>query len=73
MKPKNALIASLTGTIVIALCCFSPILVIGLGVIGLGAWTGYLDYVLLPVLGILVGLTILSYWRYRRHSSRKSI
>jgi len=73
MKPKNALIASLTGTIVIALCCFTPILVIGLGVMGLGAWTGYLDYVLLPVLGILVGLTILSYWRYRRDSLRKSI
>lgn len=73
MKPKNALIASLTGTIVIVLCCFTPILVIGLGVMGLGAWTGYLDYVLLPVLGIFVDLTILSYWRYRRHSSHKSI
>lgn len=73
MKPKNALIASLTGTIVVAICCFTPILVIGLGALGLGAWIGYLDYILLPALGILVGLTLLSYWRYRRYCSRKSL
>ncbi|WP_448527544.1 mercury resistance system transport protein MerF [Parathermosynechococcus lividus] len=41
-------------------------LVLMLGAIGLGAWMGYLDYVLLPALGALVGLTLWSYWRYRR-------
>ncbi|AFZ33502.1 MULTISPECIES: mercury resistance system transport protein MerF [Cyanophyceae] len=65
MKLKAALIASLTGTVIIALCYFTPVLVIGLGVIGLSAWIGYLDYVLLPTLGAMVGLTIVSYWRYR--------
>ncbi len=40
------------GTIVAALCCFTPVLVILLGVVGLSALTGYLDYVLLPALGI---------------------
>jgi mercuric ion transport protein len=66
MNAKSAFIASLTGTIVIALCCFTPFLVLILGAIGLGAWIGYLDYVLLPALGALVGLTLWSYWRYRR-------
>lgn len=66
MKPKNALIASLTGTVIVALCCFTPVLVILLGVVGLSAVVGYLDYVLLPALGILVALTVLSYFRYRK-------
>jgi hypothetical protein len=34
----------------VALCCFTPILVILLGVVGLSALTWYLDYVLLPAL-----------------------
>lgn len=66
MNPKQALWASLSGTIIVALCCFTPILVILLGAIGLSDLVGYLDYVLLPALGIMVGLTVLSYWRYRR-------
>jgi len=72
VKPKTALIASLTGTVIIALCCFTSILVIGLGVIGLSTWIGYLDYVLLPALGAMIGLSILSYWRYRRHCQCKN-
>lgn len=70
MKPKAALIASLTGTVVVALCCFTPVLVILLGAVGLSAVVGYLDYILLPALGILVALTVLSYFRYRQ-SNRK--
>ncbi|ASC69901.1 hypothetical protein XM38_008310 [Halomicronema hongdechloris C2206] len=67
MNPKNRLIASLIGTTVVALCCFTPILLVMLGALGLSAWAGYLDYVLLPALGAFVGLTLWSYWRYRRH------
>lgn len=46
------------GTILAALCCFTPVLVVLLGVAGLGALIGYLDYVLLPTLAIFVGITI---------------
>lgn len=46
------------GTIVAALCCFMPILVILLGVVGLSALTGYLDYVLLPALCIFIIILI---------------
>lgn len=45
------------GSVIAALCCFTPILVILLGVIGLSSVVGYLDYVLLPALGIFLGIT----------------
>lgn len=46
------------GTVLVAVCCFTPILVILLGVVGLSALIGYLDYVLLPALIAFIGLTI---------------
>lgn len=39
-----------------ALCCFTPILVVLLGAVGLAALTGYLDYVLLPALLVFIGM-----------------
>lgn len=53
------------GTVLVALCCFTPILVILLGVVGLSAFTGYLDYVLLPALVAFIGLTIYAVHRKR--------
>ena len=72
MKPKTALMASLINTGIVALCCFTPVLVVLLGAIGLSALVGYLDYFLLPALGVMVALTILSYRRYRRCCHRES-
>lgn len=46
------------GTIIIALCCFTPILVLLFSVVGLSAAVGYLDYVLLPALAVFVLITI---------------
>ena len=51
--------AGLTGSVVAALCCFTPILVLLVGAVGLGALSGYLDYVLLPAL--IVFLAMLMY------------
>lgn len=70
MNPKFGLWASISGTVLIALCCFTPILVVVFGAIGLGALTGYLDYILLPALAIMIGLTFWSYDRYRRDCRR---
>jgi hypothetical protein len=50
--------AGIIGALVTALCCFTPVLVLLLGAVGLGALTGYLDYVLLPALAFFVGLTV---------------
>jgi mercuric ion transport protein len=44
------------GAAMAALCCATPILVVLLGVLGLGALTGYLDYVLLPALVLFLGM-----------------
>lgn len=50
--------SGLIGTAVVALCCFTPVLVALLGVVGLAAIVGYLDIVLLPALAFFILLTI---------------
>jgi ABC-type amino acid transport system permease subunit len=57
-RRKRLLWTGLIGSGVVALCCVTPILVLLLGVIGLGAITGYLDYVLLPALAVFLGLAV---------------
>jgi hypothetical protein len=46
----------LVGTLVAAVCCFTPFLVVLLGAVGLSAWLGWLDYVLFPALFASMGL-----------------
>lgn len=58
MRRDGLLQLGIVGTAIIALCCFTPVLVALLGVLGLSALTGTLDYVLLPALIFFVGLTI---------------
>lgn len=70
IKPKTQFTISLAGTILIALCCFTPVLVILLGVLGLAGLVGYLDYVLLPALAIFILLTVYSYFKYRNLNHR---
>ncbi|MEE8553128.1 MAG: mercury resistance system transport protein MerF [Desulfobacterales bacterium] len=66
-KPsKKGIYAALAGTILIAICCFTPILIITLGAAGLSAFTPYLDYVLLPALILLTVLTFISYKKWRK-------
>ncbi len=45
------------GSVVAAICCFTPALAILLGTLGLAAWLAWLDYVLVPLLLVFVGLT----------------
>ncbi|GAA0560164.1 mercury resistance system transport protein MerF [Halomonas salifodinae] len=77
-NPKTLLRVSVIGTVLVALCCFTPILVILLGTVGLAALTGYLDYVLFPALAFFIGLTVYALWRKKQydtcceHSSIKS-
>lgn len=56
----------LIGTVVVALCCFTPILVILLGAVGLSAILGWLDIVLLPALAVFIGITLYALWRRQR-------
>jgi hypothetical protein len=64
--PKTLVRASIFGTIVLTLCCFTPVLVVLLGGVGMSALTGYLDYVLLPALAVFIGLTIYAIRRKRQ-------
>ena len=65
MKDK-LLLTGVIGTVIAALCCFTPVLVVLLGVVGLSALTGVLDYVLIPALVFFVLLTIYALVRRAR-------
>lgn len=66
MKDATILKIGVIGAVIAALCCFTPLLVIGLAVVGLSAWLGYADYVLLPALALFVGLAAYGFWHRRR-------
>lgn len=68
-NPRTLLRASVIGTVLVALCCFTPILVILLGSVGLAALTGYLDYVLLPALAFFIGLTLYAIRRKKQYDA----
>ncbi|MDP2062393.1 MAG: mercury resistance system transport protein MerF [Phaeovulum sp.] len=69
MPPDRRLLKTgIIGSVLLALCCFTPILVVLFGVVGLSALLGWLDYVLLPALGFFVGLTVYALWRRQRRA-----
>ncbi|MCC4116269.1 mercury resistance system transport protein MerF [Aromatoleum toluclasticum] len=65
MKTRNLLRTGIAGSAVAAVCCATPVLVILLGAVGLSAWVGWLDYVLMPALIAFVGLTLYALRRQR--------
>lgn len=71
MKDK-LLLTGVIGTVIAALCCFTPVLVVVLGVVGLSALTGVLDYVLIPALVFFVLLTIYALGRRARSQQENS-
>ncbi len=57
------------GTVVAALCCFTPVLVVLLGAVGLSAWLGWLgwlDFVLFPALILFAAITLYAVARRTR-------
>jgi len=65
MTENSLLRVGIFGTAVAALCCFTPVLVVLLGAVGLSAAIGWLDYVLWPALAFFLGLTAYALWRRR--------
>ncbi|AQQ08128.1 mercury transporter (plasmid) [Roseibium algicola] len=64
---NNKLLATgVIGTVIAALCCFTPVLVVLFGAVGLSAFVGLLDYVLLPALLAFVLLTLYALVRNAR-------
>ncbi|MEH6547042.1 MAG: mercury resistance system transport protein MerF [Sneathiella sp.] len=68
MNNKKLFNVGLAGTVITALCCFTPVLVIVFGAFGLSALVGLLDYILLPLLAIFVIITGYAVWK-RRHQA----
>ncbi len=66
MKNGATLKTGVIGTIVMALCCFTPVLVILVASVGLSAIVGYLDFVLFPALAFFIGLTLYAVWRRQK-------
>ena len=63
MKHRTLLRIGIAGSVVAALCCFTPVLVILFGAVGLSAALGWLDYVLLPALVFFLALTGYALWK----------
>jgi len=57
------LLVGIIGTVVAAICCFTPVLVILLVTVGLSAAVGYLDVILIPILVIFLTITGYALWR----------
>lgn len=66
MNDRTLLRTGIIGTLVAAVCCFTPVLVVLLGVAGLSAWLGWLDYVLLPALVLFLAVTAYAIVQRRR-------
>ena len=70
MSDKGLLCTGAAGSVVAAICCFTPALVVLLGAVGLSAWLAWLDYVLFPALVFFLGLTAFALVRMQRERAR---
>jgi len=62
MKQRALLKTGIIGSLIAALCCLTPVLVVLLGTVGLAAFIGYLDYVLIPALLVFLGITAYAFF-----------
>jgi mercuric ion transport protein len=67
-KNRRLLGLGLAGALIAAVMCFTPVLVILLGVVGLSAWLGWADYVLLPALLLFVSVAVFAFVRWTRQA-----
>ncbi len=62
MRGKNLLRTGMFWSLVAAICCFTPILVVLFVGVGLSAFVGWLDYALFPILFAAMGLVAQALW-----------
>ncbi len=62
MNDKKMLRRGLIGSAVAAICCFTPVLVVGAAALGLSAIIGWLDFVLFPLLFASLGVVAQALW-----------
>ncbi len=66
---RRMIVGGVAGSVIAALCCFTPVLVVLFGLLGLSAWLGWADYVLMPALVFFVLLTGYAIYRQRRNAN----
>ncbi len=69
MEDRKLLGIGVGGAVFAAICCFTPLLVVVLGAIGLSAAVAWLDYALVPALVVSVALVVYAVVRRRRGAS----
>ena len=70
MSPNKLICTGGAGSVIVAICCFTPVLVVLLGAVGLSAVLGWIDYVLFPALAFFIALTVYAVWRRQRRLTR---
>ncbi|MCH7889497.1 MAG: mercury resistance system transport protein MerF [Proteobacteria bacterium] len=60
MNDRKLLRTGIIGSVIAAICCFTPALVVLVGLAGLSAIVGWLDYGLFPILFASMGLVAYS-------------
>jgi len=65
MRDRTLVTTGIVGAVVAAVCCATPLLAIVLGAVGLTAWLGKADYVLIPALILFVALIAFGLYRTR--------
>lgn len=69
MNEKTLLRTGVIGSVIAAICCVTPALVVLVTAVGLSAVVAYLDYVLFPALAVFLAITGYAlYLRSRRTS-----
>ena len=58
------------GVLVAGVCCFTPLLIWALAFFGLAALTSYLDYILIPVLLLFIGILLLGIRSIKKSKSK---
>ena len=72
MNEQKLMRVGVAGTILAAICCFTPVLVIVFGALGLSAFVGKLDLILLPALGFFIGILVYATWLRQKSKQNHS-
>jgi len=71
MADKRLLKTGLIGSAVMAVCCFTPVLVLTMGAVGLSGLVGWwLDLLLLPALALFVLMAGYGFYRLRQRRAQ---
>ena len=70
MQDRALITTGIVGGAIAAVCCATPVLTILFGAVGLTAWLGKADLVVIPAFLLCVGLVAFGLYRKQRHRSR---